>query len=106
MLERRKLKLKSEFETLHHIKVLSAEAIGAFNTGFDTVNLHRPTMHQRTESFMSASRILRLPLGVRARGVEAAAHEVRADVGGAEAHDVLAQNHRFVAARVGVESNT
>jgi hypothetical protein len=27
-----------------HIVASSAETIGAFNTGFDTVNLHRPTV--------------------------------------------------------------
>ena len=28
---------------VHHILVSSAETRRAFNTGFDTVNLHRPT---------------------------------------------------------------
>ena len=27
---------------MHHVIVSSDETIGAFNTGFDTVNLHRP----------------------------------------------------------------
>jgi len=30
-------------KAVHHILASSAETIGAFNTGFDTVNLHRPT---------------------------------------------------------------
>jgi len=31
-------------KAFHHIIVSSAETTGTFNTGFDTVNLHRPTM--------------------------------------------------------------
>jgi hypothetical protein len=30
-------------KAVHHILVSSAETRRAFNTGFDTVNLHRPT---------------------------------------------------------------
>jgi hypothetical protein len=39
----RKLKLKAKLKALHHISVSSAETKSAFNTGFDTVKLHRPT---------------------------------------------------------------
>jgi hypothetical protein len=31
-------------KAVHHITVSSAETIGAFNAGLDTVNLHRPTL--------------------------------------------------------------
>ena len=31
-------------KAVHHILVSSADTIGAFNTDFDTVNLHRPTL--------------------------------------------------------------
>jgi hypothetical protein len=31
------------FEAVCHILISSAQTIGAFNTGFDTVNLHRLT---------------------------------------------------------------
>jgi hypothetical protein len=42
-----------EFESkvlkrLKHILASSAESIDAFNTGFDTVKLHRPTMMSRS----------------------------------------------------------
>jgi hypothetical protein len=40
---RRKLKLKTKFEAVYDVIVSSVETIGAFNTGFDAVNLHRPT---------------------------------------------------------------
>jgi hypothetical protein len=31
-------------KALHHIVASSAETTGAFNLGFDILNLHRPTM--------------------------------------------------------------
>jgi hypothetical protein len=37
------LNSKAKLLAVHHILVSSAETIGAFNTGFDTANLHRPT---------------------------------------------------------------
>jgi len=33
-------------KAVHHILASSAETIGAFNTGFDTVILHRPTLDE------------------------------------------------------------
>ena len=36
--------LKTKIEAVSHVIVSSAEAIGAFITGIDTVDLHRPTM--------------------------------------------------------------
>jgi len=39
----------------HHIVVSSAETIGAFNTGFDTVNLHRPTAAEAATGFAAVS---------------------------------------------------
>jgi len=48
MLERRKLKLKANVEAVNDIIVSSAKAIDTFDTGFDTVNLHRPTMQSST----------------------------------------------------------
>jgi hypothetical protein len=38
------LKLKANLIALHHIVTSSAETIGAFNMGFDAVNLNRPTL--------------------------------------------------------------
>jgi len=35
-------------KAVHHILASSAETIGAFNTGLDTVNLHRPTVAMAT----------------------------------------------------------
>jgi hypothetical protein len=40
---RRKLKLKATFEAVHHDLVSSAETRHAFNTGRDTIHLHRHT---------------------------------------------------------------
>jgi hypothetical protein len=39
-------------KAVHHILVSSAETKGAFHTGFDTVNLHRPTWASRASVVM------------------------------------------------------
>jgi hypothetical protein len=39
-------------KAVHHTWISSAETKGAFNTGFDTVNLHRPTWY-RSATLMS-----------------------------------------------------
>ena len=41
--KRHKLKLSQQLKAAHHIIVSSGETVGAFNTGFVTVNLHRAT---------------------------------------------------------------
>jgi len=35
-------------KAFHHIIVSSAETMGGFNTGFETVNLHHPTVASRS----------------------------------------------------------
>ena len=44
MVKRRNLKLKAKLKAVHHILVTSAETWHAFNSVFDGVNQHRPTM--------------------------------------------------------------
>ena len=36
-------------KAVHHVLVSRAETIGTFNTGFDTVNLHRPAAVQHAQ---------------------------------------------------------
>jgi hypothetical protein len=42
-------------KAFHHIVASSAETIGAFNTGFDTVNLHRLTRNSAAASHTAES---------------------------------------------------
>jgi hypothetical protein len=47
-MERRKLKVKANVGKGVHLFIMSsAETTGDFNKGFDTVNLHRPTLEFR-----------------------------------------------------------
>ena len=47
---RRKLNLKETFECSSSYTVSIAEAVGAFNTGFDGARLHRPTVKDTVRS--------------------------------------------------------
>jgi len=42
-------------KAIYDIRVSSAETMGAFNTGFDTVNLHRPTLDVSKITFLIES---------------------------------------------------
>jgi hypothetical protein len=57
-------------KAVYHILVSSAETIGAFNSGFDTVNLHRPTgvnQHEVAEGVTGSAAAQRLLLDVAAQ---------------------------------------
>jgi len=56
-------------KAVYHILVSNAVIVGAFSTGFDTVNLHGPTM---TSSLSSPLELVRV--GFLAAGASAFAH--------------------------------
>ena len=48
------VEIQQTLKAVYEIPVSSAETVGAFNTGFDTVNLHRPTICQSWLTLISA----------------------------------------------------